>query len=341
MLGEVDQVNFSSFDQVALCSLHTTAGFLEQSFAEKLEGHPEGVEWLVRSANRLFPEGAPYWHDRMELRHELSAEQRKCEPLNADSHLAFICLGLCSCALYTFDPDHPIYFIDLDGEFQGTFRSRKSIAVGFNRTDCVHEEVIEVEMPEKIRCALDLSKYFHHLRAHIATHKIDQGLITMELVSDEKNAGITVNEFETLLVERDVTDVLMNPLKYMLHNASELARHPLILPGKAKNVLVYELHLAIRDGLRLASRSVSAIEYMADRLGVHLPLLEHVIDRLATPLEARWMNLGSKVQFLIDPDHKGPYGPIVTGRYQSPILIQWRRPDADIRRVNLRLLRFV
>ena len=326
---------------MALCSLHTTAGFLEQSFADKLGGHPDGVEWLVRSANRLFPEGAPYWHDQMELRHELSMEQRKSEPLNADSHLAFICLGLCSCALYTLDPNQSIYFIDLDGEFQGTFRSRRSIAVGFNRTDCIHEEVLEVEMPEKIRCALDLSSHFDHLRTLIAKHKVDQGLVTMELASDEKYAGITVNEFESLLVERDITDVLLNPLKYMLHNASELARRPLTLPGKAKEMLIYELHLAIRDGLRLASRSVSALEYMADRLGVHLPLLEYVIGRLATPLEARWMNLGSKVQFLIDPHHDGVQEPIVTGKYQSPILIQWRKPDANIRRLHLRLLRFV
>ncbi|MCY3594174.1 MAG: hypothetical protein OXH01_02915 [Bacteroidetes bacterium] len=321
--------------------MHTTAGFLEQSLATKLGNKPEGVDHLVRSAHRLFPEGAPYWHDRMELRNELTAEQRKFEPLNADSHLAFICLGLCSCALYEFDPDDPIYFIDLDGEFQGTFRSRKTLAVGYNETRCVHEDVLSIRMPRKDQHALDLSQHLNDLQALVNKHNIHRGLVTFELDSNEKNAGITVNEYETLLVERDITDVLKNPLRYMLDHASELVRHPLTLPGKAKKVLTYELHLAIRDGLRLASRSVSAVEYMVERLGMRLPLLESVIDRLATPLETRWMNLGTTARFLINAGNEEPHGRITTGTYQSPILIQWRRPDSDMRNLRVRLLQFV
>ncbi len=342
-LGQIDSPSFSSFEKVALCSLHTTAGFLEQSLAAKLGNKPEGVDYLVRSAHRLFPEGAPYWHDRMELRDELTAEQRKHEPLNADSHLAFICLGLCSCALYEFDPNEPIYFIDLDGEFQGTFRSRKTLAVGYNEIRCVHEETLPIKIPRKDQYALDLSQHLSDLQPLVNKHKIHRGLITFELDPSEKNAGITVNEYETLLVERDITDVLKNPLRYMLGHASELVRHPRKLPEKARKMLTYELHLAIRDGLQLASRSVSAIEYMVERLGMRLPLLESVIDRLAAPLETRWMNLGATARFLINAEDEQPQGRIMTGTYQSPILIQWRRPetDTDTRKLRVRLLEFV
>ena len=339
-VGKVDSGIFSNFDRVAFCSVHTTAGFLEQPLALKLGNNREGIESLVRSAHRLFPEGAPYWHDRMELRSELSAEQRKHEPLNADSHLAFICLGLCNCVLYKFAPEKPVYFIDLDGKSNETFRSRKSIAVGYNDADCVHEETLQIDLPGKNRCAVDLKKSLPDLQALVAKHQIHRGLVTLELAPDEKHAGVTVNEFESLLVERDITDALLNPLRYMLYNVPQFARHPLMVPSKAKDMLLYEIHLAIRDGLRVANRSVSILEYMVERLGMDLPLLEHVIDRIASPLEARWMNLGSTIRLLINAEDEAPLGRVMIGTYQSPILIQWRRPESDTREMRLRLLRF-
>ena len=259
-VGKVDSAIFSNFDKVAFCSVHTTAGFLEQPLVLKLGNNREGIESLVRSARRLFPEGAPYWHDRMELRSELSAEQRKHEPLNADSHLAFICLGLCNCVLYESTPDHPVYFIDLDGKSKETFRSRKSMVVGYNNATCVHEETLKVDLPKKNQCAVDLNKSLPDLQALVAKYQIHRGLVTLELAPGEKHAGVTVNEFEALLVERDITDVLLNPLRYMLHNAPQFARHPLMVPSKAKNMLQYEIRLAIRDGLRVANRSVSILE---------------------------------------------------------------------------------
>jgi hypothetical protein len=306
----------------------------------KLGNNREGIESLVRSARRLFPEGAPYWHDRMELRSELSAEQRKHEPLNADSHLAFICLGLCNCVPYEYTPDHAVYFIDLDGKFKETLRSRKAIAVGYNNASCVHEETLKISLPKKNQCAVDLNESLPDLQALIAKHQIHRGLVTLELTPGENHAGVTVNEFEALLVERDITDVLLNPLKYMLYNAPQFARHPLMVPSKAKNMLQYEIHLAIRDGLRVANRSVSILEYMVERLGMHLPLLEHIVDRIASPLEARWMNLGSSIQLLINAKDEDPLGRVMVGTYQSPILIQWRRPESDVREMRLRLLRF-
>ncbi len=339
MLAEVEDGAFSSFEKVALSSLHTTAGFLEQSLCSTLDNSSDRIQSLIRSAHRLFPEGAPYWHDQMELRSELTPEQRKSEPLNADSHLTFICLGMCSSVLYEFRPTNPIFFIDLDGEFQGTFRSRKIHAIGYNHSECVHEERFSVSMPDEDRHALDLSQYLRDVQSLVVKHKIHRGVVSFELETEENHAGITVNEFENLLVQRDITDVLLNPLRYMLDSAPELARHPERLPRKAKKMLTYELHLAIRDCLRLAGRGASVIEHMAGRLGVNLPLLENIIDRLATPLEARWMNLGSTIRFLINADEDQEYGHVSIGTYQSPILIQWRKPNSLERVLCVRLLR--
>ena len=334
---ESEHDSFVPFKKIALSSLHTTAGFLEQPLAGKLGNSQEGLDHLIRSAHRLFPEGASYWHDQMELRDELTPEQRKSEPLNADSHLTFICLGLRNCALYEFDPKLPIHFIELDGEFRGEFRSRKTLAIGYNRTECVYENVLSIDVPDQDRYALNLTEKLAEMEPLLKEHKIHRGILTFELDQDEGHAGITVNEFEKLLMERDITDVLLNPLRHMLNNASEFAKHPLSLPTQAKKVLTYEMHLAIQDGLKLASRSVSVIEYMAERMGMNLPLLEYVIDRLATPLESRWMNLGSTAHFLINAKDEEEIGQFAVGTYQSPILIQWRSPKSGKRKLHVRL----
>ena len=80
--------------RVMYCSMHTTAGFLDQSLSMRLgDSHDQFFE----SFNRLFPPDAEYHHDRLELRSELTADQRKIEPRNADSHLTFIGAGLRNC----------------------------------------------------------------------------------------------------------------------------------------------------------------------------------------------------------------------------------------------------
>ena len=63
----------------------------------------------------IFPEGAGYEHDKLHLRTELSDEQRRSEPQNADSHLAFIGAGLRNCVTYITRPNEPVYLVDLDG----------------------------------------------------------------------------------------------------------------------------------------------------------------------------------------------------------------------------------
>jgi hypothetical protein len=75
------------------CSFHTTAGYLEQSLASRLTHARLGIGPYIHLFQTLFPEGAGYRHDELDLREELSADQRTVEPRNADAHLAFIAAG--------------------------------------------------------------------------------------------------------------------------------------------------------------------------------------------------------------------------------------------------------
>src|SRR5690348_4766148 len=103
------------------CSFHTTAGYLDQSLSNRLGTNHEQ---FFGTFHTLFPAGAEYHHDRMELRSELSDEQKIVEPRNADSHLTFIGAGLRNCVTYNTRPGAPVYFIDLDGTTEAAPRQR-------------------------------------------------------------------------------------------------------------------------------------------------------------------------------------------------------------------------
>ena len=105
-------------------SFHTTAGYLEQSLASRLTRDTSTVAPYVEVFRAMFPEGAGYQHDRLEDRKDLTSEERRIEPRNADSHLAFMAAGLSSCVSYVNRPQEPVAFVDLDGLMEGRPRRR-------------------------------------------------------------------------------------------------------------------------------------------------------------------------------------------------------------------------
>ncbi|HCH37488.1 MAG TPA: hypothetical protein DEU67_05645, partial [Acidobacteria bacterium] len=78
------------FPRALYYSFHTTAGYLDQGLAKRLNRKRDGVAPYLSFFQALFPEGGGYQHDELHLREELSEAQRRVEPRNADSHLAFI-----------------------------------------------------------------------------------------------------------------------------------------------------------------------------------------------------------------------------------------------------------
>ena len=106
---------FERYNRCLYCSLHTTAGYLPQSFATRLGSGPQAVRPYIDLFTTVFPEGAGYHHDDLDRRTELTAEQRPVEPTNADSHLTFIGSGLRACVSYVTRRPGPVSFIDLDG----------------------------------------------------------------------------------------------------------------------------------------------------------------------------------------------------------------------------------
>src|SRR5512134_3604209 len=114
------------------CSLHTTAGYLDQSLAGRMHHHHGRLAQFFDAWHALFPPDASYRHDQMDLRSELTDEQKETEPRNADSHLTFIGSGMRNCVTYRNQPLAPVYFIDLDGTNGATRRGRRTTIVAYD-----------------------------------------------------------------------------------------------------------------------------------------------------------------------------------------------------------------
>jgi thiamine phosphate synthase YjbQ (UPF0047 family) len=330
---EADTAGFLDAYQKALyCSYHTTAGYLEETICNRLDRHPEQVQEFLAPFRELFPFGANYQHDQLHLRKELSPEQRQTEPRNADSHLTFIGSGLENCVTYPSNPECPVFFVDLDGinKDNQDRRERRTTVIGYDEERVVDETELEVPVSDHPIDSVSLRDLrlgiFDQLHEMLAERGITTGRVTIDLAPDEQHAGLTVNEYETLLMKHDLAEVLRDPLRFMAEKGRNMLSDPGAIPGKAKNYAKYDL-------VRLVNKVV-------DTLGLSESLVERIIDKcLAVPAE-RFLRMKRSVTLLVTEDEANGEGTIVQGRYQSPILVQWRKSDPQKRRLRVKLTRF-
>ena len=196
------------FPRALYYSFHTTAGYLDQGLAMRLNRKRDGVAPYLNFFQALFPEGGGYQHDELHLREELSEAQRRVEPRNADSHLAFISAGLRSCVTYRRRHGEPVYFIDLDGVNNGQPRQRVTSILGYNSEEPVATVRVTVPISGHPVDSVNLKDprlgLYDRCRELINQHGVDKGRIHIALAPGEHQAGLTVNEYETLLMQHDL-----------------------------------------------------------------------------------------------------------------------------------------
>ena len=313
-------------------SYHTTAGYFEQSFCERLDYSRDMISKVVRYFQTLFPPDADYRHDCLELREELSEEQKLIEPRNADSHLTFIGSGLMNCVTYVNQPATPVFFVDLDGVYKTTTRRRHTTVIGFNREETVQELWRDIPVSAHPIDSVSLRDprlgLFEELEELIDSHEVVKGRVDIWLDAAEFKTGLTVNEYETLLMKNDLVDVLRNPLRFMAETGRHMIREPRLIPGKALNYAKYDL--------------VQVVNEVVDALGLTESFVERIVDKfLAVPAQ-RFLWMKRSLSLLISDQEEDEDSSIVHGEYQSPILVQWNRPSNDSsRRIGVRLVRFV
>jgi thiamine phosphate synthase YjbQ (UPF0047 family) len=328
------EVHGRALDEHARClyaSRHTTAGFLPQSLAERLASRPEAFRSYLDLFRSVFPEGAGYLHDRLELRHELPPGQEQVEPANADSHLTFIGGGLRPCVSYDTRRRGPAYLVDLDGTHQGTPRRRQTTLVGYDREVEVARASFEIPVSAHPIDAINLkeSKFglYQQVAEFIDQHGVTKGRVRLELGAGERFASLTVNEYETLLMRHDLAEVLRNPLRF----AAEKARHawsdPRAVPAKALGYAKYDL--------------VRALNRLMDLFGLRASRIERLLARTLEVPASRFLRTRRSVDLLVSDAETPGLGAIVEGRYQAPILIQWRPAPAGSRCLHVALTRFL
>ncbi len=317
------------FRRVLYCSHHTTAGYLEQNVANRLRDRREGVDPFIRVFQDLFPRNAGYRHDDMRLRAELSEEERGLEPPNGDAHLTFIGAGLQSCVTYRNHPEVPVFFMDLDGVYQNRVRYRTTTVVAYDREEVVAETRAEVPVTrhaiDSVNLRDDRLSVNRQIEELLESHPMEHGRLDIFLDAQEQAAGVTVNEYETLLMRHDLAEVLRDPLRFMARQGQRMLLNPRAVPAKTLGYARYDL--------------VRVVNGMIDALGLSDSAFERFVARLMAFPASRRLRFKRSLSMPVSGGADGR-AQLVKGRYQSPILIQWAPAPRGVRTLRLRLSRF-
>ncbi len=318
------------YPRALYCSYHTTAGYFEQSLCERLNYSADSLQAFVQSFQKLFPPNANYQHDQLHLRRELSEEQRCSEPCTADSHLTFIGSGLANCVTYLNSPKTPVYFVDLDGICRDTRRRRQTTVIGFTEERLAGTARLTVPVSSHPVDSVNLKDgclgLFDQLHALLQRYEIVNGRIDISLAPEERHAGLTVNEYETLLMRHDLAEVVRNPLRFMAQKGKHMLLDPRAIPAKAKNYAKYDL--------------VHLVNEFLDTLGLSESLLQRGLNKLLALPAARFLEMKRSMSLLVSDQNGAGKGSIVQGNYQSPILVQSKRAEAQTRRLDVSFVRF-
>lgn len=330
LLSDPHAEELAAFPRALYCSYHTTAGFLEQGLAARLDTQ-HGVTRYLNVFQTMFPQGADYEHDKMHLRAELSEEQRRIEPRNADSHLAFIGAGLRNCVTYVNRPQEPVYFVDLDGVNEGRPRRRRASVLGFHREEVVTQTTLTVPVSAHPVDSVNLKDprlgIYEQLQELVGRHDITKGRIHLTLSSGERHAGLTVNEFETLLMRHDLMEVLRDPLRYVAEKGRNMLAAPRAIPNRTIEYAKYDM--------------VRVFNELFDTFRMNETLVEKILARLIAVPAARFLRMKRSVSLLVSDQECRGRGAVVQGCYQSPILVQWHKATRQQRTVDITLTRFV
>ena len=323
--------SLDDYPRALCCSFHTTAGYLDPGVASRLNQSRAGVMPYIEVFRTMFPEGAGYAHDELERRTELTPDQKPVEPLNADSHLAFMAGALRTCVTYQNRPGEPVSFIDLDGMHAGTPRRRVTSVLGYSHEEPVAHVRLQVPVSRHAVDSVNLKNprfgIYQQLADLVARHDVTKGRLRITLAPGERHAGLTINEYETLLMRHDLSDVLRDPLRFMAEKAGHMLGNPRAIPAKTLDYAKYDL--------------VRVFNRLLDALGLRESMVETVLSQAIAMPAARFLRMKRCVSLLVSDRGTPGRGEITEGTYQSPILVQWHRGARQVRALDVTLTRFV
>jgi hypothetical protein len=306
------------------CSFHTTAGYLNQSLSARMRDSHDRLSLFFRAFHALFPQGGEYRHDCMELRSELSDAQKEVEPRNGDSHLTYIGAGLRNCVTYRTRPDSPVYFIELDGMTEAMRRQRTTTVIAYDEERVIGRCSVRIPMSKHPVDSVNLADprlgLMDSINDLLARSGMGGGRIDLVIHPTERNVGLTVNEYETLLMQNDLAEVLSDPLRFARLKARHVLNDPLAVPGKTLNYARYD--------------AVRVLNSLMEALRLDQSSFERLVAKVMSVPARRFLR-SRRVSFLAAADPGTGAARLVRGTYQSPILVQWQAAEAQERRMDV------
>jgi len=251
------------------------------------------------------------------------------EPRNADAHLAFIAAGLRTCVKYANRPGEPVFFVDLDGVDGERTRRRQTRILAFNAEEIVARERIAVSVSSHPVDSVNLKApgtgLYDRLQELIARHGITKGRIRLSLGTREHQAGLTINEYETLLMRHDLNDVIRDPMRFVTEHGRNILADPWAIPARTIDYAKYDFVRVFND--------------ICDALHLSESFVEKVAARVIGFPARRFLKMKRCVSLLVSDLETPGRGTIVEGRYQCPILVQWRKIESRQRMIDVTLTR--
>ena len=312
------------YQRVLFISPHTTAGYLDRSLQMRMHNRYDLLSQFFRAFRALFPEGAAYSHDQMDLRTELTDAQKLIEPRNGDSHLTFIGARMRNCVEHRTNLSSPVYFIDLDGTTEAFRRERKTTILGFDRERPVAKMSISIPVSRHPIDSINLADprlgMLESVDDLLRRLGVEHARVDLIVDPAERNVGLAVNEYETLLIQNDLVDVLKDPLRFARIKGRNMIDDPLSIPAKTLSYAQYD--------------AVRILNSMMEALGIDQSSLERLVAKMLS-LPARCFFRSRRVSFLATCDEDQTASQVTRGPYQSPILVQWQSAEGQTRNIDV------
>jgi hypothetical protein len=166
---------------------------------------------------------------------------------------------------------------------------------------------------------------YEEVQELIRRHGIAKGRVHLALAPSERQAGLTINEYETLLMQHDLREVLRDPLRFVAEKGRSLLNDPWAIPNRTIDYATY-------DFLQVCNKVFEAF-------GMSESMIENLFARLVAVPARRFLRMKRSVSLLVTDRELRGNGTIAEGRYQCPILVQWARADRRQRSIEMTLTR--
>jgi hypothetical protein len=211
--------------------------------------------------------------------------------------------ALRTCVAYLNRPGEPMSFIDLDGMHAGRPRTRRTSVLGYSAEETVGQTRVIVPVSGHSVESVNLKDphlgVYEQCAALVARHGVTTGRIRLALAPGEKHAGLTVNEYETLLMRHDLSEVLRDPLRFMAEKAGHILGNPRAIPAKTLDYAKYDL--------------VRVFNRLVDALGLRESLVENVLSRAIAMPASRFLRMKRSVSLLVADRDASGRGSIIEG----------------------------